>query len=163
MPAALLRPDERRSDLFDRVERVDWRLKHAVAELRGEVGIDPAHLLGCALRQAAAEIEPGQIDAAHVDRRAAHHRVLVRHRPVADHDTAIGDAVADPLAGVPGDGVDAEPDRPAAGGCAGALGEVGAVLHDDIRTEGVQLSGAAVTAHAIDLAPPPPPPTPPPL
>src|SRR5260370_26876843 len=101
MTAGLLRPEERGSDLFDRVERVDWRLKHAVAELGGKVGIDPAHLLGCPLRQAAAEIEPGQIDAAHVDRCAAHYRVLARHPPVPHHDTAIGTAVSDPLADVP--------------------------------------------------------------
>ena len=65
--AALLRADQRRADLLDRVGRVDRRLEHAVAELDGEIGIERADLLRRALGEAAAEIEAGQVDAAQID------------------------------------------------------------------------------------------------
>src|SRR6266581_5693990 len=79
--AALLRADEGELDLLDWVARVDRRLQHTITQLCGQIGIKLPHLLRRALRQAAAEIEAGPADRAETHRRAAHRRILARHRP----------------------------------------------------------------------------------
>src|SRR5262249_46264837 len=125
--AALLGANERGFDLLDRIERVDRRLQHAVAELDREVGIEFAHLRVCRLLEAVAETKASEGDAARQGG-AADRRVLSRHRTVADHDAAIGDAVGDPPAGLAGHRIDAEPDRRAADRRACPLGQIGPVL-----------------------------------
>src|SRR6516164_5986182 len=94
--AALLGTDQCCFDVLDRVAGVDRRLQHAVANLDRQIGINLPHLHGGALGEAAAEVEPGQADTAHVEGGAADRRILTRHRAIADHHTAIGNTVVDP-------------------------------------------------------------------
>ena len=44
-------------DLLDRVARVDRRLQHAIAQLRGQVGVERPYRFRRAFREAAPEIE----------------------------------------------------------------------------------------------------------
>src|SRR6516164_2141374 len=92
------------------------------------------------------------MDPAHIDGRSAHRRVLARHRAVAHDDPSLGDAIADPLAGITRNGVDAEPDRHTTGGCPGSLCQIGAVFEDDVRTKVPKLPRYIVAAHDIDRA-----------
>src|SRR5262249_45287567 len=151
--ATLLRADQRRADLFDRVERVDRRLEHTVTELRREVGIKLAHLRVCPSVEAVTEPEAGESDAS-AQGGAAHCRVLTGHRPVADDDTAIGDAVGDAPAGLPGNCVDAELYRRSAGGGPGPLDQIGAVFEHDVCAEVAQLPCNIVAANDVDRAHP---------
>src|SRR5271169_6227363 len=146
-PAAL-GVSERLLDFVDRVEGLDRRLQHAVAQFGGEIGVKPADLRGRSFDEAVSEGESGETDASGQSG-AAHHRVGAAHRAIADDNPALGNALTDVLARFARYGIDAEPDRGAANRLTRALGQIGAVDQHDLAAQRLQFRSDVVAAHDV--------------